>query len=357
MERPLSKYPTHVIGPDGQPDLLCYHRLTGMTPSSPHDVPKGAALRDVAEMVREGFVLLPAVDRGDPDDDWEDEPEKFGLDPIDELAGDGGAIFFSPGGAPNLQWGGYRPPLRRFPGVAFRLSTLLQHGPTVFRPRDAQTVYNGLLAAVEEAADVPLPLRAGGGCPPARLQVGPQVFEAAREFYDAPIKNWVEFTKLILSGGWPEPPPYPPNPRVMESLVDAFEKSVWEYDEAGGYIRETFYDEPEKSEDEPEKSDADIRQAADEAISELYGAVEGAYLSHSDTQEVVLFPREGLPLAVAEFMFFDDRMVSLVDGGAPAESALAGLSGPGGYLIVRRVRGARVGRLRPRGIPARRRSA
>ncbi|MCP4244662.1 MAG: hypothetical protein GY772_29315 [bacterium] len=325
------KYPTHVIGPDGQPDLLCYHRLTGLEPYT--------RLPAVAEMVREGFVWRPAGDRGGADDDWEGGPERFGRDPIDELAGDGGAVFFSPGAAPNLQWGGYRPPLCRFPGVAFRLSTLLQHGPTVFRPRDAQTVYNGLLAAVEEAAGVPLPLRVGGGSPPDRLQVGPQVFEAARELYDAPIKNWVEFTKLILSGGWPEPPPYPPNPRVMESLVDAFEQSVWEYN------------------DEPEKSEADIRQAADEAISELYGAAEGAYLSHSDTQEVVLFPREGLPLAVAEFMFFDDRMVSLVDGGAPAESALAGLSGPGGYLIARRVRGARVGRLRPRGIPARRRSA
>jgi len=334
------KYPTHVIGPDGQPDLLCYHRLTAGVGDWRTYFDDDHELNAVAKMVREGFVLLPLDDRRDPDADWEDEPEKFGIDPIDELAGDGGAIFFSPGAAPDLRWGGHRPALSTYPGVAFRLSTLLEYGPTVYRPTDAQEIYNPLIFALENAASVPFHTGAE-----AALEAGAdELFRLARKFYDYPIDNPQIFTRaMLMDGGAFAPPVLSDNAR--EALVAAFLASVHQLGD--------IYHDWARGDETP--TEAQLREQAKDAITNLYQSTKFAYRESSRTSEVVLFPTEGLPLAVGEFMFFKDRMVSLVDGGAPAESALGGLSGPGGYLIARRVRGARVGRLRPRGIPARRR--
>ena len=116
--RPL---PTHIDG-----DPLIYHRLTGL---------RAGSVQEVKALIKRGFVLTPFDDRGA-------DSEMVGLDPIDLAAGDGGAVFCTPFAPVGNVTG--KPGMRRSPGVAFKLSTLLACCECSVRPTDLQLFYNAL---------------------------------------------------------------------------------------------------------------------------------------------------------------------------------------------------------------------
>lgn len=109
---------------DGDP--LIYHRLTSL---------RAGSVQEVKALIKRGFVLTPFDDRGE-------DSEMVGLDPIDLAAGDGGAVFCTPF-APVGNVAG-KPGMRRSPGVAFKLSTLLECCKCSARPTDLQLFYNAL---------------------------------------------------------------------------------------------------------------------------------------------------------------------------------------------------------------------
>lgn len=139
----MATYPSFTE--DGDP--LIYHRLTGLAAQM---APNKAGQGDAAYLARTTTRLVPWESRTDPDDP--DEPaELYGLDPLDVAAGDGGAVFFTPGKPVNVQW--VKKSIHTAPGLAFRLSDLQALGQVTVRPTDLQTYYHRVFAADLSAGD------------------------------------------------------------------------------------------------------------------------------------------------------------------------------------------------------------
>lgn len=317
------KYPTHVTLPDGSIDLLCYHRLTGLQAST--------ALMDVAYLVRKGFTLLAPEYRRDEEGNI---PETFGVEPVDRLAGDGAAVFFTPVAPVSIVWGGGRR-IDRYPGVAFRLSTLLRLSEVVtYRPADAQTVYLQGLSEYKDLVDsLPSVSRefADAGWL-AESGQGGEFFEEIRRQFEMRISTSKDGER-ILAGG--EVPPKQNAKRLVAGFLETIDPVLEEAAMAGEDV-------------EGERFEM-IKEFAQRAAATVLGAIEGAWGEVSDTQEVVAFAEGGIPLAEAEFMFNNERVVALVDRGAPAEAGLEGLSDVR-YLTSPRVHNARARTPRLRGV-------
>lgn len=117
----MKRFPTY----DGDEPLI-YHRLTGLRGDR----------RDVLRSIEQGFTLVPFDERGEG-------AELLGLDPIDIVAGDGGAVFctaIAPYNPPGMLGAGHTS-MRTAPGAAFRLSDLLKLAEVSVRPCDLQTYY------------------------------------------------------------------------------------------------------------------------------------------------------------------------------------------------------------------------
>ena len=111
-------------------DPLIYHRLTALGRRR-----EARGIEAVRALIAQGLVLTPFEDRSE-----DESGEMHGIDPIDIAAGDGAAVFLSPF-SPVGDHAWQKPWVKNAPGVAFRLSDLLELGKVSVRPSDFQAEY------------------------------------------------------------------------------------------------------------------------------------------------------------------------------------------------------------------------